>query len=62
MAIFSFCFSEFSYSFDILFCFQVPFGIFCVFDGHGGSAAAKEARRYRCNTLYLVSMFKTEYF
>lgn len=24
---------------------EVPFGIFCVFDGHGGSAAAEEARR-----------------
>lgn len=31
-----------------------------MFDGHGGSAAAEEARRYRCNIKYLISIFKTK--
>lgn len=32
---------------NIFLWFQVPFGIFCMFDGHGGSAAADAASRYQ---------------
>lgn len=40
-------FSIASYSVDTFSCVQVPFGIFCVFDGHGGSSAAEATSRYR---------------